>query len=104
MASDIVERFTGVAQQLALEVEKRINKDVRVTVLGHVQRGGSPTPTDRILGSRFGVAAIDAVSQGRSNVMTALRGDRVELVPLEEVAGKVKHVPAELLAVASALA
>jgi 6-phosphofructokinase 1 len=73
-------------------------------VLGHVQRGGIPTPTDRILGSRFGVAAIDAVARGESDVMTALRGERVELVPLSEVAGKVKRVPEDLLAVARALA
>ena len=54
------ERFTGVAQQLALEVEKRIKKEVRVTVLGHVQRGGTPTAYDRVLATRFGVNAADA--------------------------------------------
>ena len=75
-----------------------------MTVLGHVQRGGSPVPADRILGSRFGVAAIDAISRGESNVMTALRGEEVVLVPLPEIAGKVKHVPADLLRVARALA
>ena len=73
-------------------------------MLGHVQRGGIPTHVDRILGSRFGVAAIDAASGGQSNVMTALRGERVEMVPLSEVAGKVKYVPDELLSVARALA
>ena len=67
-------------------------------------RGGIPTHVDRILGSRFGVAAIDAASAGQSDVMTALRGETVEMVPLSEVAGKVKHVPDELLAVARALA
>ncbi|MBW8711977.1 MAG: 6-phosphofructokinase, partial [Mycobacterium sp.] len=51
------ERFTGVAQQLGVEVEKRINKEVRVTVLGHVQRGGTPTAFDRVLATRFGVNA-----------------------------------------------
>jgi 6-phosphofructokinase 1 len=69
-----------------------------------VQRGGSPVPADRILGSRFGVAAIDAVSRGETDVMTALRGDEVVLVPLQEIAGKVKRVPAELLQVVRALA
>ncbi len=58
------EKFTGVAAQLGLEVEKRINKDVRVTVLGHVQRGGSPTAYDRVLATRFGVNAADAAHAG----------------------------------------
>lgn len=58
------EKFTGVAQQLAIEVEKRVNRDVRVTVLGHVQRGGTPTPFDRVLATRFGVNAADAAHAG----------------------------------------
>jgi len=86
------------------EIEERTGFDTRVTVLGHVQRGGSPVPADRILGSRFGVAAIDALARGESNVMTALRGEEVVLVPLPEIAGKVKRVPSELLRVARALA
>ncbi|GCE75921.1 6-phosphofructokinase [Cellulomonas biazotea] len=94
----------AIGERLKAEIEQRTGFDTRVTVLGHVQRGGTPSPTDRILGSRFGVAAIDAITEGRSNVMTALRGEKVELVPLSEVAGKVKHVPDELLAVARALA
>ena len=94
----------AIGERLKAEIEQRTGFDTRVTVLGHVQRGGTPTPTDRILGSRFGVAAIDAVARGESGVMTALRGERVELVPLEEIAGKVKRVPEDLLAVARALA
>jgi 6-phosphofructokinase 1 len=94
----------AIGERLKAEIETRTGFDTRVTVLGHVQRGGTPTAQDRILGSRFGVAAMDAITSGRSNVMTALRGERVELVPLEEVAGKVKHVPEDLLAVARALA
>ncbi|MBO9554484.1 ATP-dependent 6-phosphofructokinase [Cellulomonas sp.] len=94
----------AIGERLKVEIEQRTGFDTRVTVLGHVQRGGIPTPTDRILGSRFGVAAIDAVARGESNVMTALRGERVELVPLSEIAGKVKRVPEDLLAVARALA
>jgi len=94
----------AIGERLKVEIEQRTGFDTRVTVLGHVQRGGIPTPTDRILGSRFGVAAIDAVARGESDVMTALRGERVELVPLSEVAGKVKRVPEDLLAVARALA
>lgn len=94
----------AIGERLKAEIETRTGFDTRVTVLGHTQRGGIPTPTDRILGSRFGVAAIDAITRGESNVMTALRGEDVVLVPLSEVAGKVKHVPADLLDVARALA
>ncbi len=69
----------------------------------HVQRGGSPTATDRLLASRFGVAAADAVHEGKTSVMTALVGDRIELVDIAEVAGKVKEVPADLRRVAASL-
>ena len=94
----------AIGERVAAEIETRTGFETRVTVLGHVQRGGAPTATDRILGSRFGVAAIDALSRGESNVMTALRGEEVVLVPLSEVAGRVKRVPQELLMVAHALA
>ena len=94
----------SISERLKVEIAERTGFDTRVTVLGHIQRGGTPTPEDRILGSRFGVAAIDAVTRGETGVMTALRGEEVVLVPLAEIAGKVKHVPDELLDVASALA
>jgi 6-phosphofructokinase 1 len=94
----------AIGERVKAEIEKRTGFDTRVTVLGHVQRGGSPVPADRILGSRFGVAAIDAISRGETDVMTALRGEEVVLVPLPEIAGKVKKVPADLLGVARALA
>lgn len=94
----------AVSHRVAREIAERTGFDTRVTVLGHVQRGGTPLPSDRILGSRFGVAAIEALREGRTNVMTALRGDQVELVPLEEVAGRVKIVPQDLILAANALA
>jgi len=94
----------AVGERLKHEIATRTGFDTRVTVLGHVQRGGTPTPADRILGSRFGVAAVDALSEGRSAVMTALRGEEVVLVPFKEVAGRAKPVPPELLRVASVLA
>ncbi|OYN87684.1 6-phosphofructokinase [Parenemella sanctibonifatiensis] len=94
----------SVGSVVAREIEQRTGFETRLTVLGHVQRGGSPLPTDRILGSRFGVAAVDAIQQGRSNVMTAKRGMDIELVDLAEVEGKVKHVPEDLLRTANALA
>lgn len=93
----------AIGERVAAEIAERTGFDTRLTVLGHTQRGGIPTPTDRILGSRFGVAAVDAITRGETNVMTALRDDSVVLVPLSEVAGKVKHVPRELLNVAHAL-
>src|SRR5690625_6821791 len=74
----------AISEAVAHEIQERTGFDTRVTVLGHVQRGGVATPTDRILGSRCGVAAVDATSQGRSSVMTALRGQNVELVDRSE--------------------
>ena len=94
----------AIGERLAAEIAERTGFDTRVTILGHVQRGGAPTPTDRILGSRFGVAAVDAIAAGQTGVMTALHGDRVELVPLADVAGRVKRVPADMLRAAQVLA
>ncbi|NLE72628.1 MAG: 6-phosphofructokinase [Actinomycetales bacterium] len=94
----------SASEQVAREIESRTGFETRVTILGHVQRGGSPTPTDRILGSRFGVAAVDALEEGRSSVMTALRGGEIVLVPFAEMAGKVKRVPPDLLRAARVLA
>jgi 6-phosphofructokinase 1 len=94
----------SVGEAVAAELAQRTGFDTRLTVLGHTQRGGSPTPTDRILGSRYGVAAVEAAVGERSHVMTALHGDDLRLVPFDEVAGQVKRVPSDLLRVASALA
>ncbi len=87
------ERFTGVAAQLAYEVEKRINKEVRVTVLGHVQRGGTPTAYDRVLATRFGVNAADAAHAGEYGQMVSLRGQDIGRVPLAEAVRQLKLVP-----------
>jgi 6-phosphofructokinase 1 len=87
------EKFTGVAQQLAYEVEKRINKEVRVTVLGHVQRGGTPTPYDRVLATRFGVNAADAAHAGEYGTMVSLRGQEIGRVPLADAVRQLKLVP-----------
>lgn len=94
----------AISERVAEEIAARTGFDTRVTVLGHVQRGGTPLPSDRILGSRFGVAAVDALQSGRTSVMTALHGEEIVLVPLEEVAGRAKPVPRELIEVANALA
>lgn len=94
----------AVSAAVAGEIAQRTGFDTRVTVLGHVQRGGTPLPADRILGSRFGVAAVDVLEAGRSEVMTALHGDEIELVPIADVAGRRKEVPASLLRAARVLA
>jgi ATP-dependent phosphofructokinase / diphosphate-dependent phosphofructokinase len=77
------QRLGGIAVQLEREIEERTGFECRMTILGHVQRGGTPLAFDRVLGTRFGVAAVDAATQGRHSVMVALRGTEIELVPLE---------------------
>jgi 6-phosphofructokinase len=73
-----------------------------VTVLGHVQRGGSPTPRDRVLATRFGLKAADLVHEERFGQMASLRGDRVVEVPLKEATAELKTVPPEWYGVAKA--
>jgi 6-phosphofructokinase 1 len=96
------ERLGGIGQLLEREVEARTGFETRATVLGHVQRGGTPTAFDRVLATRCGVAAIDAASEGRWGTLTALRGGRIELVPLAEAVSSLKTVPAEEFEVAEA--
>ncbi|MYH93213.1 MAG: ATP-dependent 6-phosphofructokinase [Acidimicrobiaceae bacterium] len=93
-------RLGGIATVIAAEVEARTGLETRVTILGHVQRGGSPTPFDRVLATRFGVAAIDAVHDGSFGQMVALRGGAIELVSLQEATARLKPVGRELLDVA----
>jgi ATP-dependent phosphofructokinase / diphosphate-dependent phosphofructokinase len=87
------QRFTGVAAQLAIEIEKRMKKEVRTTVLGHVQRGGTPTPYDRVLATRFGVNAADAAHAGEYGMMVSLRGQDIGRVPLADAVKQLKLVP-----------
>ena len=77
-------RLGGIAIQLEREIEARTGFESRMTILGHVQRGGTPLAYDRVLGSRFGVAAIDAATEGDFGKMVALRGTEVIRVPLQE--------------------
>ncbi len=79
--------------KLARELEAATGLESRVSILGYVQRGGTPCAADRLLGSRIGTAAAHAVSKGIYGVMVAARGEDTELVPLEEVAGQLKLVP-----------
>jgi ATP-dependent phosphofructokinase / diphosphate-dependent phosphofructokinase len=89
-------RLGGIGHWLEGEIESRTGKETRATVLGHVQRGGTPTAFDRALATRFGLHAIDAAEAGRWGTMTALRGTDIELVALSEATGELKTVPPEL--------
>jgi 6-phosphofructokinase 1 len=88
-------RLGGVGDRLAAEIEKRTGKEARAVVLGHVQRGGTPTAFDRWLATRFGLQAIDAVADGDFGTMMALRGTRIVRVPLVEGTGELKLVGPE---------
>jgi ATP-dependent phosphofructokinase / diphosphate-dependent phosphofructokinase len=94
-------RLGGIGQRLEREIEKRTGFETRAVVLGHIQRGGTPTAYDRVLATRFGVAAIDAAHEGSWGTMPALRGSRIELVPLAEAVRELKTVPADELDVAT---
>jgi ATP-dependent phosphofructokinase / diphosphate-dependent phosphofructokinase len=92
----------GVGDVLGREIEQRTGFETRVTVLGHVQRGGSPTPRDRVLATRFGLKAADLALAGEFGQMAALHGDDVVAVPLAEATAELKIVPREWYAVARA--
>jgi phosphofructokinase-like protein len=92
----------GVGDALAREIEERTGFETRVTVLGHVQRGGTPTPRDRVLATRFGLKAADLAHDGRFGRMAALHGDSVVDVSLDEATRELKTVPPEWYDVARA--
>ena len=89
-------RLGGIGHWLEGEIERRTGKEARATVLGHVQRGGTPTAFDRVLATRFGLHAIDAAHDGKWGTMAALRGIEIELVSLEEATAELKTVPRSL--------
>ena len=95
-------RLGGVGDALAQDIEERTGYETRVTVLGHVQRGGSPTPRDRVLATRFGLHAADLVEQERWGRMAALHGDEIVDVALEEATRELKKVPERWYGVARA--
>ena len=92
----------GVGEALAREIEARTGFETRVTVLGHVQRGGSPTPRDRVLATRYGLKAADLVHERRFGRMAALNGDRIVDVSLADATAKLKTVPPDWYDVARA--
>jgi 6-phosphofructokinase 1 len=85
-------RLGGIGDRLANEIENRTGKEARAVVLGHIQRGGTPTAFDRWLATRFGLHAIDAVADGDFGKMMALRGTNIVRVPLIEGTGELKLV------------
>jgi ATP-dependent phosphofructokinase / diphosphate-dependent phosphofructokinase len=88
-------RLGGVGTWLADEIARRTGKESRAVVLGHVQRGGTPTAYDRVLATRFGLHAVDAVHEGDFGVMVALRGTDIVRVKLAEATAELKTVPME---------
>ena len=91
------ERLGGIGNLLAEEIERRTGFESRVTILGHVQRGGTPIAYDRVLATRFGVAAIDAVHAGAFDTMVALRSNVIVRVPLAEALAELKTVDEQLV-------
>ncbi|MCM2578119.1 ATP-dependent 6-phosphofructokinase [Streptomyces meridianus] len=87
------ERFAGIGNRLAVELEHRLGKEARPVILGHVQRGGTPTAYDRVLATRFGWHAVEAVHRGEFGMMTALHGTDIDMVPLAEAVTELKRVP-----------
>jgi ATP-dependent phosphofructokinase / diphosphate-dependent phosphofructokinase len=92
----------GVGAALAREIENRTGYETRVTVLGHIQRGGSPTPRDRVLATRYGLKAAELVEEKKFGRMAALHGDDIVDVPLAEATAQLKTVPSDWWAVARA--
>jgi phosphofructokinase-like protein len=88
-------RLGGIGQALEREIESRTGFETRATVLGHIQRGGTPTAFDRVLATRLGLAAIDAAHAGSWGTMTALRATEIELVQLADAVAEVRRVPVE---------
>jgi 6-phosphofructokinase 1 len=93
-------RLGGIASVLAKEIEKRTGFEARYVILGHIQRGGMPSAFDRVLASRFGVAAVDLIHKGDFGKMVALKGLQIVPVPLEDALAKTKVVPDDLYAAA----
>jgi 6-phosphofructokinase 1 len=94
-------RLGGIGQRLGKAIEKESGIETRVTILGHVQRGGSPTPYDRVLATRFGVRAIEAVASSAWGKMVALQGSKIVLVKISDAIKELRHAPRDLYDIAS---
>jgi 6-phosphofructokinase 1 len=97
-------RLGGIGELVAKRIEQETGLETRVTVLGHVQRGGSPTPFDRILATRFGAVALEAASRGEFGVMASLQRNVVITVPLKDAVGRQRLVPPDSQLVSAARA
>ena len=93
-------RLGGIGNFLGKEIEKRLGVETRVTVLGHVQRGGTPTAYDRVLATRFGIAAVNLIENEDYGKMASLQGNKITAVPLEEAVKELKTVDMELYEIA----
>ena len=89
-------KLSGIGEWLANQIETKTGKEARTSVLGHIQRGGTPTAFDRVLATRFGLHAITAVHDGDWGKMVALHGTKIERVPLASATTKLKTVDPEL--------
>src|ERR1700676_5203051 len=96
-------RLGGIGNVLAKELEKRTGFETRTVVLGHIQRGGTPTAFDRVLATRYGLGAIDMVHRGEFGRMAALRGNKIISIPLQEAISKNRTVDQEMMDVASGI-
>jgi 6-phosphofructokinase 1 len=92
---DRVERLGGMGQLVTAELEQLTGKETRCVVLGHLQRGGSPSSYDRVLATRFGAFAVEVLRRGESGVMTALHSPNIVAVPLERIVNRIRKVPVE---------
>lgn len=95
--------FTGIGQQIADAIHHRLGHDVRTTVLGHIQRGGTPTAFDRVLATRYGVRAARACHEGQFGKVVALNGERIKMIDFESAVGTLKRVPIERWVTAQAM-
>ena len=96
-------RLSGISEHLAEEIEKKTGFETRSVNLGHTQRGGTPTAYDRMLATRYGLAAIDLVHQGKFGRLVVLRGTKIEDIPLAEAIAKNRTLDESFLAMISAL-
>jgi phosphofructokinase-like protein len=97
------ERLGGIGNLLAREIEKRTGFETRAAVLGHIQRGGSPSSFDRVLATRYGLGAIDMVHRGEWGKMAALRGNKIESIPLADAIASNRKVDADMIDVANGI-
>jgi len=96
-------KLGGIANVLAREIEKRTSFETRAVVLGHIQRGGSPSAFDRVLATRYGLGAIDMVHRGEFGCMAALRSNKIVSIPLKEAIAKNRTVDSEMIQIVDGL-